>query len=93
MDLRWWLDLASFAGIAVLSVPVWSLNFRKKRLRRIRAADRAGGSAEAFRNSVRAILRERRSQDVAEWRRLDELCLALGYVLLLGSAGLRLILG
>lgn len=89
---EWWLNLGTFAGVAVLSVPVWSLNFRKKRLRRIRDAEAAGGSDEAFRRQVRAILRGKRERDVADWRRIDEICLATGYILLLGSAGLRLTL-
>lgn len=89
---EWWLNLATFVGVAVLSVPVWSLNFRKKRLRRIRDAEDAGGSDAAFRRRVRSLLRDKRERDVADWRRIDEVCLAGGYLLLLGSAGLRLTL-
>ncbi|HVL19492.1 MAG TPA: hypothetical protein VM422_00665 [Amaricoccus sp.] len=92
MLLDWWLNLAGFLGVAVLAVPVWSLNFRKKRLQRIRDADVAGGSAETFRRRVRAILRDKRERDAGEWRRLDEICLGAGYLLVLGSAGLRLVL-
>lgn len=92
MPADWWLNLAAFLGVAVLAVPVWSLNFRKKRLQRIRDAEAAGGTAEAFRRRVRAILRDKRERDVAEWRRLDEVCLAAGYVLVFSSAGLRLAL-
>lgn len=91
-DAQWVLNLASFAGVAVLSVPVWSLNFRRKRLQQIRDAEGASGSAEAFRDKVRAILREKRERDVSRWRRIDEICLGAGYLLLLGSSGLRLLL-
>jgi hypothetical protein len=89
---EWWLNLASFLGVAVLAGPVWSLNFRKKRLQQIRDLEAAGGSAEAFRGRIRAILRSKRERDVADWRRVDEFCLAGGYLLVLGSAGLRLLL-
>lgn len=87
-DLDWWLNLAAAAGIAVLAVPVWSLNTRKKRLQQIRAA--LPEPPAAFRDRVRAILREKRNRDVSDWRALDEACLVAGYVLLLGSAFARL---
>ncbi len=86
--LEWWLNLAALAGIAILAVPVWSLNARKKRLQRIR--DALPEPPEAFRDHVRAILREKRNRDVADWRALDEACLIAGYLLLLGSAFARL---
>ncbi|MFT3973919.1 MAG: hypothetical protein QM699_10850 [Amaricoccus sp.] len=92
MPAEWWLNLAAFLGVAVLAVPVWSLNLRKKRLQRIRDADAAGDTDESFRRRVRAILRDRRERDVAEWRRVDEIRLAGGYLLVFGSAGLRLAL-
>ncbi len=88
---EWALNLAAFLGVAVLSVPTWSLNFRKKKLQRIRDADAAGGSADAFRDRVRAILRDKRERDAASWRRVDEICLVAGYLLVLGSAALRLL--
>ena len=86
----WLINLASFGGILVLSVPVWSLNFRKKRLQRLRDADNAAQTDADFRSTARAILIDRRARDVADWRFIDELCLALGYCLLLGSAAARL---
>lgn len=92
MPLEWWLNLAAFAGVAILAVPTWSLNFRKKRLQRIRDADARGATDAAFRARVRALLRDRRERDVAEWRRIDEVCLAAGYLLVFGSTGLRLVL-
>jgi len=91
--MAWWLNLAAFFGLIILSVPTWSLNFRKKKLERIRAADQAAGKSDAsFRAAVRGILRGRREKAVAEWRRIDEVCLFAGYLLLVGSAGLRLAL-
>lgn len=86
--LHWWLNLASAAGIAVLSVPVWSLNARKKKLQAVQ--DALPQDPQSFRASVRGILDEKWRRDVAAWRRVDELCLAGGYVLLLGSAVARL---
>lgn len=87
---QWWLNVAAFLGVLILSVPTWSLNFRKKKLQAIRDADRATPRSDDFRSRVRAILRDKRERDVAEWRRIDEICLASGYLLLLGSAALRL---
>ncbi|MCB2054852.1 MAG: hypothetical protein KDE35_11500 [Geminicoccaceae bacterium] len=89
---RWWLDCAAFAGILVLAVPTWSLNLRKKKLQHIRDAARESPSAGAFRDQVRAILSIKRERDVGAWRRIDEVCLTVGYLLLLGSAALRLLL-
>jgi hypothetical protein len=88
--MHWWLNLASAAGIAVLAVPAWSLNVRKKRLQEIREA--LPEAPARFRDRVRAILRDKRGREVADWRPIDERCLALGYLLLLGSAVLRLLL-
>ncbi|QFS83450.1 hypothetical protein FIU97_11475 [Roseivivax sp. THAF40] len=87
-DLHWWLNLASAAGIAVLSVPVWSLNARKKKLQAVQ--DALPQDPQSFRDNVKGILGEKWQRDVAAWRRLDELCLAAGYLLLLGSAVARL---
>jgi hypothetical protein len=84
-----WLNLASFAGVAVLAVPTWSLNVRKKKLQAIRDADAPGATADGFRAKVRGILRDKRERDVADWRRTDELCLITGYLLVLGASALR----
>lgn len=86
--MTWWLNLAAFLGIMVLAVPVWSLNLRKKKLAQIEAALPA--DPDSFRAQVRDILKGKRARQVAEWRRVDEVCLWLGYALLLGSAFLRL---
>jgi hypothetical protein len=87
-DARWWLDLATLAGIAILAVPVWSLNFRKKKLQEIRRSLPA--EPQTFKHRVRSILSDKRNRDVTDWRQIDEICLTVGYLLLLGSALLRL---
>ncbi|WP_417741014.1 hypothetical protein [Salipiger sp.] len=89
-DIHWWLNLASFIGIAVLSVPVWSLNFRRKRLQQIRDAEKATSSDTDFRARARKLLMDRHKRNVEDWRPIDQLCLGIGYFALLGSAFLRL---
>ncbi len=86
--INWWLNLATALGIAVLAVPVWSLNMRKKKLQQVR--DALPAEPKAFKDRVRAILVDRHNRDVADWRRIDEVCLYVGYGLLLGSAAARL---
>ena len=87
-DLRWWLDFFSCLGIAVLAVPVWSLNTRRKKLKAIQ--DALPSTPQTFRERVREVLKDKRGRDVADWRRSDEACLIFGYLFLLGSAVLRL---
>jgi hypothetical protein len=87
-DAHWWLNFATLAGIAILAVPVWSLNLRKKKLQEIRQSLPA--EPLTFKHRVRSILSDKRNRDVADWRRLDEICLIVGYLFLLGSALLRL---
>lgn len=86
------LNIASFAGVAILSVPTWSLNFRKKRLQRIRDVIDARSNREAGNviDDVAAIVHGRRQAGAAQWRRIDEVCLAVGYLLLLGSSAIRI---
>lgn len=88
--IPWLVNLAGFAGVAVLSVPVWSLNFRRKRLQELRDADRSSEDDSSFRARARDILITRRERHVSDWRRIDEICLFVGYLLLLGSAAARL---
>ena len=90
-SLQWWLNFATFAGIAALAIPVWDLNARKRRLHDIRQADSEATSDNDFRERTRQILFEKQRQDVEGWRRRDQVCLAIGYVLLLGAAFLRLV--
>jgi hypothetical protein len=88
--IDWWLNLASFLGIAILAVPVWSLNFRRKRLTALRQADRNAASDTDFRAQARKLLIDRHRRNVDDWRPVDQACLAIGYLLLLGAAFLRL---
>ena len=87
-DVRWWLDLGTLTGIAILAVPVWSLNFRKKKLKEVR--DALPAEPVTFKDRVKSILKDKHNRDVTDWRRVDEVCLTVGYLLLLGSAVLRL---
>jgi len=87
-DARWWLDLGTCFGIAILAIPVWSLNNRRKKLKAIQ--DALPQEPQSFRDRVRHILKDKRGRDVADWRRIDEVCLVIGYLFLLGSAVLRL---
>jgi hypothetical protein len=87
-EYHWWLNLASMVGILILAFPAWSLNARKKRLQAIR--DILPEEANTFKERVRGILRDKRNRDVSDWRPVDEKCLFFGYLLLLGSAIVRL---
>jgi hypothetical protein len=87
-EAHWWLNLAALIGIAILAVPTWSLNKRKKNLQSVRKT--TPQKPDSFRASVKAILTDKHNRDVADWRRIDEICLIAGYLLLLGSAFLRL---
>ncbi|SNR44446.1 hypothetical protein [Puniceibacterium sediminis] len=87
----WWLNLATFAGIAILAVPVWSLNSRKRKLHQVRQADQSAEDDSDFRSKTRKILKDMHEKDVAGWRWRDHFCLLVGYVLLLGSAFLRVL--
>lgn len=90
VDTAFWLNLASFAGVAVLAVPVFSLNSRRKRLQDLRDADRQVKDDGEFRSKARRILIDRRRKDIEDWRPFDEKCLRVGYGLLFASAFLRL---
>jgi hypothetical protein len=87
-EAHWWLNLASTAGIAILAVPTWSLNFRKKKLKTIR--DALPRDPDSFRARVRAIVEDKWGRDVSDWRRIDEVCLLVGYLCVLGSAVARM---
>lgn len=92
MDLEAGLDAATALGVAILAVPVFSLNFRKKshtRLDEILAARRETGAENAL-DRIGAALRDERARDAARWRPVDELCLYAGYVLLLSAAVARI---
>ena len=91
-SMAWWLNLATFLGIAILAVPVWSLNTRKRKLHQVRQADADAGSDSDFRTRTRRILSDKHRKNVEDWRGIDQICLIVGYALLLGAALLRVIL-
>lgn len=88
MDSGTLLDISSAAGILILSVPAFSLNFRKKTLARIGAivrSRRQRGDSGAL-DTIAAELEEDATRRAHGWRRIDEICLFIGYTLLLGAA-------
>ena len=89
--MTWWLNLATFLGIAILAVPVWDLNLRKRKLHQVQLAENQAADDSDFRARTRAILAERHRQNVADWRRRDQVCLIAGYLLLLGAAAARVV--
>lgn len=92
MSLVWWINLATCLGIAILSVPAFSLNMRKKTLERLRGivARRASTGPGPALEAVAAELQTEQEQAVARWRPIDEICLYAGYILLLGASVARL---
>ena len=86
-DYHWWLNLASTVGIAVLAVPTWSLNSRKKKKK---IQESLPKDPVTFRDHVKGILKDKWERDISDWRRIDEVCLVVGYLLLLGSSLFRL---
>ena len=91
-SLAWGLDLATLIGIAILAVPVWSLNTRKRKLHQVREADAVARSDSDFRTRTRRILADKHRKNVEGWRSIDQICLVVGYALLLGAALLRVVL-
>ncbi len=87
-DGHWWLNFATMIGIALLAIPAWSLNFRKKKLQQIK--DALPEEPAAFKDRVQSVLKDKRERQVADWRRIDEVCLILGYALVLASSLIRL---
>lgn len=85
------LDVAGAAGIAILSVPAFSLNFRKKTLARITriVQSRKRGEEKRALDTIAAELQLEAAEKAHRWRRADEICLLIGYLLLLGSAFVR----
>jgi hypothetical protein len=82
------LNIGSTVGIALLAVPAFSLNFRKKTLSRIEGITQRqsqSGRESALRD-IATELKQSAESNVTNWRRIDEICLWCGYVLLLGSA-------
>ena len=78
----------------MLAVPAFSLNFRKKTLARITRVvnRRKPGEDKSALDIIAEELESDANQRANRWRRVDELCLVIGYLLLLGSSILRVIL-
>ncbi|MBA5779064.1 hypothetical protein H2509_18195 [Stappia sp. F7233] len=74
----------SALGILALSVPALSLNSRKKAVNRIvlliRGREERGDKSVL--DSIAKELKTQREEDAGRWRRSDEICLFLGYILL-----------
>jgi hypothetical protein len=95
MTLETGLDAATFLGILLLAVPVWSLNRRKRALATLPKAATADSGADATPGALAAgqLMGDIRSGATAwvnDWRPLDHRCLVGGYALLLGSSFLRI---
>lgn len=88
------LNIASAVGIGFLSVPAFSLNFRKKSLARIASivGRRMPGEEKKALDTIAQELEAEATQKANTWRRADEVCLFIGYVLLLGASVLRVLL-
>lgn len=86
-------NLASTAGIAILSVPAFSLDLRKKalfRIDRIITRRRETGDTSAL-DAIAREVREDRAARVTTWRRIDRVCLYVGYLFVLGASIWRLL--
>ncbi|MEH6523581.1 MAG: hypothetical protein V7775_20480 [Sulfitobacter sp.] len=86
------MNIATFFGIAILAVPTLSLNKRKKSLQQANGIlDRAlQRTADDPFNEVISEVQEARGTLAGQWRRIDEICLFIGYFLLLGSSFARI---
>ncbi|MGC1496493.1 MAG: hypothetical protein WA790_11855 [Sulfitobacter sp.] len=93
-ELELFTNITSAAGIAILSVPAFSLNFRKKTLDRITRilAKRKPGEERSALDTIADELEMEAALKANRWRRLDECCLYLGYSLLLGASIFRVFL-
>ncbi|HLS58347.1 MAG TPA: hypothetical protein VK022_01850 [Paracoccaceae bacterium] len=86
-------NLAAVIGVLILAVPAFSLDLRKKalfRIDRIIERRREMGDASAL-DAVAQELRDDRAARVTNWRRIDRICLYVGYHFVLGAAISRLI--
>ncbi len=91
-DVHTLLNTATALGIAILAVPVLALNTRKKSLAQISniVANRKAGEDKSALDKVAQNLEETAATRANRWRRADEICLYVGYVLLLGSSIARI---
>jgi hypothetical protein len=87
------LDLMSFAGIALLSVPVLTLDWRKRQEARLGDPPPQATTPAAPQDGLAWLERRTRGRIarwVARWRAQDRACLYVGYGLLLTASFLRL---
>ena len=59
MSVAHTLNVASFLGILVLSVPAWSMNSRKKKVTRLERAEEEERTDKRLGAKARSILKER----------------------------------
>ena len=90
-ETEWNLNAASAAGILILSVPAFSLNSRKKSLFRIKniLKRRKPGAETSALNEIAEELEDKATERANNWQLADQICLFVGYFLLLGSSIIR----
>lgn len=93
-DALWYLNLAAFLGGLLLAKPVLSLNARKREFTKLleELKKLKDVNPDGLVSAMANVQTDAAAQSVAKWRWFDQCCLYLGYGLLLGSAGLRLLL-
>ncbi|MEO9778954.1 MAG: hypothetical protein ABJH07_07845 [Sedimentitalea sp.] len=88
------LEAATFIGIAILAVPVWTTNLNKRRAAK-HAQDKEDFYAkipeDAPQIKILDDLHDLMTKDNDVWRKRDHVCLIVGYLLLLGSNFVRVI--
>ncbi|MBB5722829.1 hypothetical protein FHS72_002459 [Loktanella ponticola] len=86
------LNIASTLGIAILAVPTFSMNLRKKTLSRIEGITQrqSHDGRQSALSDIAKELRQNAETRVSNWRLIDDICLRIGYFLLLGSAIIRI---
>ena len=84
--------LAASSFFPAIVMGIFSLNMNKRALTRIRNLVQARDTS-GDKSALDIIARELESEAsgrVSQWRRIDEICLRVGYFLLLGAAILRI---
>ncbi len=91
-DVHTLLNFATALGIAILAVPVLALNTRKKSLAQISdiVANRKTGEDKTALDKIAENLEDTAAKRANRWRRADEVCLYVGYLLLLGASIARI---
>jgi len=86
-DLNALLNLATFAGIAILAIPVVFSDARKRKAAEIDEQAKAakdGAAADLVNGATK-----RANHWATRWRWIDRMCLYVGYIFLLGAAAVR----